>query len=62
MILDLSSVEVFESDEIDFDKKITFIFGKNGTGILFVELLKRLLNLSSNEILNSVRNCKNGLN
>lgn len=32
MIIDLSGVEVFDSNEIDFDKRITFIFGKNGTG------------------------------
>lgn len=32
MRVDLSYVEVFESNEIDFDKRITFIFGKNGTG------------------------------
>lgn len=32
MIIDLSEVEVFDSNEIDFDKKITFVFGKNGTG------------------------------
>lgn len=32
MIIDLSGVEVFDSDQIDFDKRITFVFGKNGTG------------------------------
>lgn len=32
MIIDLSEAEVFDSDELDFDKKVTFIFGKNGTG------------------------------
>lgn len=32
MVLDLSSIEVFEEDQIDFDKRVTFIFGKNGTG------------------------------
>lgn len=32
MIIDLSTVEVFDSNELVFDKRITFIFGKNGTG------------------------------
>lgn len=32
MKIDLSSIDVFKENEIDFDKKITFIFGKNGTG------------------------------
>ncbi len=32
MIIDLSSVDVFEENEIDLDKRISFIFGKNGTG------------------------------
>lgn len=32
MKIDLSEVEVFDSNKIDFDRKITFIFGKNGTG------------------------------
>jgi predicted ATPase len=32
MIIDLSGVEVFDSEEIDFDKRNTFVFGKNGTG------------------------------
>lgn len=32
MKIDLSSIGTFYSNEIDFDKKITFIFGKNGTG------------------------------
>ncbi len=32
MKIDLSAVEVFADNEIEFDKRITFIFGKNGTG------------------------------
>lgn len=32
MKIDLSGVNIFESDELELDKKITFIFGKNGTG------------------------------
>lgn len=32
MKIDLSAVEVFADNEIEFDKGITFIFGKNGTG------------------------------
>lgn len=32
MIIDLSSVDIFEENEIDIDKRISFIFGKNGTG------------------------------
>lgn len=32
MKIDLSSVNVFEDNELELDKKITFIFGKNGTG------------------------------
>jgi wobble nucleotide-excising tRNase len=32
MKIDLSGVDIFESDELELDKKITFIFGKNGTG------------------------------
>lgn len=32
MKVDLSGVNIFESDELELDKKITFIFGKNGTG------------------------------
>jgi cation transport ATPase len=32
MEIDLSSLDIFESNKINFDKKITFIFGKNGTG------------------------------
>lgn len=27
MVLDLSSIEVFEEDQIDFDKRVTFISG-----------------------------------
>lgn len=46
MIIDLSAAEVFDSDELDFDKKVTFIFGKNGTGksTLTEELKKYLVN------------------
>ena len=32
MKLDLSNIELFSSNEIDFDKKCTFIYGPNGTG------------------------------
>ena len=32
MKVDLSSVDIFEGNELELDKKITFIFGKNGTG------------------------------
>ena len=32
MKIDLSSVNIFEDNELESDKKITFIFGKNGTG------------------------------
>lgn len=32
MKIDLSGVSIFESNELELDKKITFIFGKNGTG------------------------------
>lgn len=32
MKIDLSSVDIFEENELELDKKITFIFGKNGTG------------------------------
>ena len=32
MRIDLTNVEIFESNELVFDKKITFIYGKNGTG------------------------------
>ena len=32
MKIDLSSVNIFEDNELELDKKITFIFGKNGTG------------------------------
>lgn len=43
MIIDLSAVEVFDSNEIDFDRKITFVYGKNGTGkSTLTEELKKL--------------------
>lgn len=43
MIIDLSTVEVFDSNELEFDKRITFIFGKNGTGkSTLTEELKKL--------------------
>lgn len=32
MILDLRGQMLFESDELDINKRITFIYGKNGTG------------------------------
>lgn len=32
MKIDLSDVSIFESNELEIDEKITFIFGKNGTG------------------------------
>ena len=32
MKINLSSNELFDNDELDLDKNITFIFGKNGTG------------------------------
>ena len=32
MKIDLSMVDIFEDSELELDKKITFIFGKNGTG------------------------------
>lgn len=43
MKIDLSEVEIFDSNEIEFDKKITFVFGKNGTGkSTITEVLKKL--------------------
>lgn len=43
MLIDLSEVEVFKSDQLDLDRKITFIFGKNGTGkTTLTERLKRM--------------------
>ena len=47
MIIDLSTVEVFDSNELEFDKRITFIFGKNGTGKS--TLTEELKNLSAAE-------------
>lgn len=32
MKIDLSNADLFESNELDLNKQITFIFGKNGTG------------------------------
>lgn len=32
MKIDLSGISLFESDELELDKKVTFIFGKNGVG------------------------------
>ena len=32
MRIDLASVDVFKENELDLDRRITFIFGKNGTG------------------------------
>lgn len=43
MKIDLSSVDIFEDNNLDLDKKITFIFGKNGTGkSTLVEAIKIL--------------------
>ena len=32
MKVDLSNEELFYEDEINFDKNLNFVFGKNGTG------------------------------
>lgn len=32
MKIDLSTTGIFEDSELELDKKITFVFGKNGTG------------------------------
>lgn len=32
MKLDLREESLFESDELELDKRISFIYGKNGTG------------------------------
>lgn len=43
MVIDLNSIEVFDDNELELDKKITFIFGKNGTGkSTITEEFKRL--------------------
>lgn len=42
MKIDLSNEELFYEDEIDFDKNLNFIFGKNGTGkSTLTKLLKK---------------------
>lgn len=46
MKIDLSSADVFQENEIELDKKITFIFGKNGTGKS--TLAQEISKLSSN--------------
>ncbi len=36
-------VDIFEDSELELDKKITFIFGKNGTGkSTFTEEIKKM--------------------
>ena len=43
MKIDLSMVDIFEDSELELDKKITFIFGKNGTGkSTFIEEIKKM--------------------
>ena len=43
MKIDLSMVDIFEDSELELDKKITFIFGKNGTGkSTFTEEIKKM--------------------
>ncbi|SFO03714.1 Wobble nucleotide-excising tRNase [Pseudobutyrivibrio sp. UC1225] len=44
MNIDLSNVEIFDADKLELDKKITFIYGKNGTGksTLTNEIKKKL--------------------
>lgn len=43
MVIDLSEAEIFDSNELDLDKKITFIYGKNGTGkSTMTDKLKRM--------------------
>lgn len=32
MKIDLSTIDVFEDQELELNKNVTFIFGKNGTG------------------------------
>ena len=32
MKLDLTNIQLFEEDEINFDKKVNYIYGPNGTG------------------------------
>ena len=32
MKINLESIEIFEDEDIEFDKPVNFIFGKNGTG------------------------------
>ena len=43
MKIDLLMVDTFEDSELELDKKITFIFGKNGTGkSTFTEEIKKM--------------------
>ena len=45
MKVDLSEFKFFEDNELDIDKKVTFIYGKNGTGkSSIVKSIKRLNN------------------
>ena len=42
MKIDLLMVDIFEDSELELDKKITFIFGKNGIGkSTFTEEIKK---------------------
>ena len=43
MKIDLLMVDIFEDSELELDKKITFIFGKIGTGkSTFTEEIKKM--------------------
>ena len=43
MKIDLLMVDIFEDSGLELDKKITFIFGKNGTGkSTFTEEIKKM--------------------
>ena len=43
MKIDLLMVDIFEDSELELDKKITFIFGKNGIGkSTFTEEIKKM--------------------
>ena len=44
MKLNLSKNKLFNEDEITFDKKVTFIYGKNGTGKTTISNLCNTLN------------------
>lgn len=44
MKIDLLMVDIFEDSELELDKKITFIFGKNGIGkSTFTEEIKKMI-------------------